>query len=180
MSVGFDKDMNAVAAGHFQMVYSYQVSGGGGVQHFPAGGGYAASLTLAADAVTVASMQPAKGLPALARPDAASDQAAKDLVAAAFRHCAAARAQIVADCPQALLSVATNVRWTLVGDPLAGSTVSFDPDTGQLTVQGNFAMTVTYNFFGYPKKDPSFNSRYVAYLFWNGQGLQLVTITGTN
>jgi hypothetical protein len=180
MVVSFDKDMNAIATGHFQMVYGYQVSGGGGVQHLPASGGYGASLALAADAVTVASIQPSKGLPSLARPDGASDQAAKDLVAAAFKRCAAVRAQIVADCPQALLSVATNVRWTLVGDPLLGSNVSFDPDTGQITVQGNFAMTVTYTFLGYPKKDPSFNSRYTAYLFWDGQKVQLLTIGGSD
>ena len=180
MVVSFDKNMNAVATGHLQMVYSYQVSGGGGVQHLPASGGYSASLALAADAVIVASIQPAKGLPALARPDGASDQAAKDLVAAAFKRCAAVRAQIVADCPQALLSVTTNVRWVLVGDPLLGSTVSFDQDSGQLTVRGNFVMTVSYSFFGYPKKESSFNTIYVAYLFWNGQSLQLVTITGSD
>jgi hypothetical protein len=180
MIVSFDNDMQAVASGHYQMVYGFQGSGVQGVQHLPASGGYGATLTLTADAVTVASIQPAKGLPALARPAGASDQAAKDLVGAAFKRCATVRAQSVADCPQALLSVASNVRWTLVGDPLLGSIVSFDQDSGQITVSGRFSMTVSYSFFGYPKKDRSFNSAYVAYLFWNDQSLQLVTITGSN
>jgi hypothetical protein len=178
--ISFDKDMNALAAGHYQMVFGYQEASVQGVQHLPGSGGYSASLTLAPNAVTVASIQRADGLPALTRPDGASDQAAKDLVIQAFRRCAAVRAQSVADCPQALLSVATNVRWTLVRDPLSKASVSFDQNTGQFTVHGNFAMTVSYIFFGYPKKDSSFNTAYVAYLFWSGQSLQLVTISGSN
>jgi len=180
MAVSFDKDMKAAAVGHYQMIYGYQESSVQGVQHVPASGGYSASLALAPDAVTVASIQPASGLPALSRPIGASDQAAKALVAQAFKRCAAVRAQSVADCPQALISVASNVRWSLVGDPLSAATVDFDQNSGQLTVHGNFVMNVSYSFLGYPKTDRSFNTNYVAYLFWNGAGLQLVTIDGTN
>jgi hypothetical protein len=90
------------------------------------------------------------------------------------------RAQSVADCPQALISIASNVRWSLVGDPLSGATVDFDQSGGQLTVRGNFVMNVYYSFLGYPKTDRSFNTTYVAYLFWNGTSLQLVTIDGAN
>ena len=178
--VSFDKDMNAIATGHYQMVFAFQESGVQGVQHSPGSGAYRAALTLAPDNVTAASIQPADGLPALARPAGASDKAAKDLVAQAFKRCAAVRAQSVADCPQALISVASNVRWTLVGDPLSGASVNFDQSSGQFTVKGNFRMNVSFSFLGYPKTDSSFNTTYVAYLFWNGKSLQLVTIDGAN
>ena len=151
MVVSFDKDMNAVATGHYQMTFAFQESGVHGVQHSPGSGGYRAALALTPDAVTAASIQPADGLPALARPAGASDQAAKDLVAQAFKRCAAVRAQYVADCPQALLSLATNVRWALVGNPLSGASVNFDQNSGQFTVHGNFAMNVSYSFLGYPE-----------------------------
>lgn len=178
--VSFDKDMHLMATGHYQMVFDYQVSGAHGIDHAPASGGYTAALVLATGGVAVASIDQAEGLPPLTRPAAATDEAAKGLVAPAFRRCAAVLAADVANCPQALLSIATNVRWKLIGDPLANATVTFDPSDGQFTVQGNFNMTVSYLFLGYPKKDTSFTSKYVAYLFWNAQSLQLVTIAGSN
>ena len=100
-------------------------------------------LALTPDAVTAASIQPVGSLPGLARPAGASDQA--------------------------LLSLATNVRWALVGNPLSGASVSFDPNSGQFTVSGNFAMNVSYEFFGNPNSGSSFNTTYVAYLFWKGK-----------
>lgn len=178
--VSFDNDMHPTAAGHYQMVFRHQVSGAHGVDHVPASGGYVAALVLSSDGIAIASIDRAQGLPPLTRPAAATDQAAKGLVNAAFRRCAAVLAQDVADCPQALLSIATNVRWKLIGDPLTNATVNFDPTSGQFTVHGNFNMSVSYLFLGYPKTDSSFTSKYVAYLFWNGQSLQLVTIAGSN
>lgn len=178
--ISFDKDMHPTAAGHYQMVFGHQVSGAHGIDHVPASGGYSAALVLSSNGVAVASIDRAKGLQPLTRPVAATDQAAEDLVGPAFRRCAAVLAQHVADCPQALLSIAANVRWKLIGDPLANATVNFDPSTGQFTVEGNFNMTVSYLFLGYPKKDSSFTSKYVAYLFWNGQSLQLISIAGSN
>jgi hypothetical protein len=179
IAVNFDTKLNAVATGHYQMVYGYRVSGVQGVLHIPASSGYKAILSLAADAINVSSIQSTNDLPALARPVGASDQAAKDLVGPALKRCAAVRAQFVADCPQSLLSVATSVRWALAGDPLSGARVDFDQGSGQVTVHGNFAMTVSYLFFGNPRKESSFTSSYIAYLFWNGQSLQLVTIAGS-
>jgi hypothetical protein len=180
MVVSFDNDMHATGAGHYQMVFGHQISGTHGIDHAPASGGYNAALVLGTDTVTVASIDRAEGLSPITRPGSATDEAAKSVVGPAFRRCAAVLAADVADCPQALLSIATNVRWKLVGDPLANATVNFDPSTGQITVQGNFNMTVSYLFLGYPKTDSSFTSKYVAYLFWNGQSVQLVTIAGSN
>ena len=180
MVVSFDKDMNAVATGHYQMAFAYAESGVQGVIHTPGSGGYSAPLALGPDAITAASIQPIDGLPALTRPAAATDQAAKALVGQAFSRCAAVRAQFVADCPQELISLADNVRWALVGNPLSGASVNFDPNSGQYTVGGDFLMTVSYDFFGIANSGSSFNTTYVAYLFWNGQSLQLVTISGGN
>jgi hypothetical protein len=179
IAVNFDTKLNAVATGHYQMVYGYRGSGVQGVRHIPASSGYKASLSLASDAINVSSIQSTNDLPALTRPAGASDQAAKDLVGPAFKRCAAVRAQYVADCPQSLLSVATSVRWALTGDPLSGARVDFDQGSGQVTVHGSFAMTGSYLFFGNPRKESSFTSSYIAYLFWNGQSLQLVTIAGS-
>jgi Protein of unknown function (DUF1326) len=115
----------------------------------------------------------------MTRPAGASDQAVKDLVAQALKQCAVVPAQSVADCPQSLLSVARG-ELDLIGDPLYSATVNFDQNNGQFTVRGNFAMTVSHMFFSTPKTDSSFNTTYVAYLFWNGQSLQLITINGSD
>jgi hypothetical protein len=180
LTVTFDKDLNATGAGHFQMAFAYQSSGTLGTLHLPASGAYGASLILAVADMSVASIQPMKGLAPLQRPAGATDQAAKDLVDKAFKRCAAARAQSVADCPQQLGDAGpTNLRWSMKGDPLAGSTVTFDPNGGLYTVHGNFRMTASYTWFGYPKTGSSFVTAYDAYLFWDGQGLHLVTISGS-
>ena len=60
----------------------------------------------------------------------------------------------------------------------SAATVDFDQNSGQF--RGNFVMNVSYSFRGYPKTERSFTTTYVAYLFWNGATLQLVTINGTN
>ena len=111
-----------------------------------------------------------------------TDQAALQLVAAALKQCAAVSAEWVASCPQrAPQVILTNVHWTLTGDPTAGATVAFAPKTGIFTVHGNFAMDVTYDWFGYPSSNrSSYVTAYDAYLFWDGQKLVLVNIDGSN
>src|SRR4029077_11244673 len=126
--------------------------------------------------VAVVSIQPATGLPALTRSSGATDQAAKDMVAQALKNCAAVRAESVANCPQFAPDVAiSNVRWRLTQNPISTATVSFDSTNGLFTVHGNFAMSVSYMWFGYPKSGNSLNTAYDADLFWDGQGYPLVT-----
>jgi len=180
LTFGFGKDFNLVGMGHFQAVFGYQ-GGSQGIQRIPSSGAYSAALVLAPADLTVASIQPATGLPALARPAGATDQAARDLVAQALKNCAAVRAESVANCPQFAPDVLiTNVRWRLTQNPISAATVSFDPTNGLFTVHGNFAMAVSYTWFGYPKSGHSFNTAYDARLFWNGQTYQLVTIDGAS
>lgn len=63
---------------------------------------------------------------------------------------------------------------------MSKASTNFDQNSGQITVRGKFAMSVSYDFLGYPKKDSSFNTTYVASLLWNGRSLQLITITGAD
>ncbi len=179
MAIIFDQALNASAQGHFQMVFTYQAYG---TRHDePAGGGYQADLVLGSSDVTVAKIQPATGLPQLQRPAAATDQALEALVSSAMRQCAAARTQFVADCPQAIGAAgATNVRWTLAGDPLSSALVTFDPNGGLFTVHGNFQMSATYVWLGNRENANSFITFYDAYLFWDGQALVLVSIDGSS
>jgi hypothetical protein len=182
LAVTFDKDMNALGTGHYQMAFAYQESSYQGTNREPSAGGYSTSLLLSASDLTVGSIQAANGLPGLTRPDGATDQAAMQLVAAGLKQCAAVRAEWVASCPQrAPQAILTNVHWTLQGDPTAGATVAFDPKTGVFTVHDNFAMGVTYDWFGNASGNrSSYVTAYDAYLFWDGQKLELVNIDGSN
>ena len=84
-----------------------------------------------------------------------------------------------ADCPQRLSAPdSSNVSWTLNGDPVGGSSVTFDQNSGLFTVKGNFAMTANFDISGYPYSRPSYNTTYEAYLLRSAQALQLVTISG--
>ena len=179
LAIGFDKNLNPVGTGHFQMVIAYQEDGYTGTLHDVSSGGYSAGLLLTSSDVTVTSITSDSGLAGLQRPAPATDQSAKDLVAKAFAQCAAARAAAQADCPQGLASPdVSNVSWSLSGDPLSAATVSFDPQSGLYTVQGNFNMTTQYYVQGYPYSRPSYTTTYKAYLLWDGQALRLITISG--
>lgn len=178
--IKFDQDQNVVGVGHYQMAFAYTSAGMEGTQHSPSAGGYMATLLLDSTDLAVSNIQEANDLLALTRPAGATDQAAKDLVSKAFVQCSAVVGGSVADCPQAAPDlVISDVHWKLVGDPIAGATVSFDTTNGIFTVHGNFAMDVSYKFFGsYPRSRTSYVTAYLARLFWDGQALQLITIDG--
>ena len=162
------------------MEIAYQGSAQG-TQHDISSGGYTAELVLAAGGVVVGSISDAKGLPALQRPAGASDQIAKDLVSKALKQCSTLRLQNPPDCPQTIIAAgASNFRWTLSGDPLANATVTFDQQSGVLTIHGTFAMSAAYDWLGNAETDKSFYSAYNGLLLWDGQSLVLVTIQGTN
>jgi len=179
LAVSFDQGVNASAAGHYQMVFAYHEDGFQAPRHMAAAGGYSVGLSLSASDVTVGAIKSATGLPPLARPAGATDESAKAMVAKAFAQCAAAKVAEVADCPQQLGSGGTsNVTWSMTGDPLSGATVNFDPDSGLITVHGNFHMSATYDWLGTYASADSATVAYNADLFWDGQALQLVTIDG--
>src|ERR1700674_158842 len=181
LAITSDADQNVSAIGHFQMYFAYPENGVHGVRQVPAGGGYRAALILDGSNVTVGSVTKLDGLLAIQRPSGASDQAAKDLVGKGFAQCAAIPAETVANCPQAAPDVIiANVHWGLNGDPVSGSTVSYDGKTGLLTVHGTFSMSVSYTWFGNARSRSSYITAYDASLFWDGQALQLITIDGAN
>jgi hypothetical protein len=180
MVVSFDGDMNATAKGHFQMVFAYQIDSlRPSPQHEPSGGGYSAALSLTDSGVRVGQISPADGLPAVVRPAGAPDQAVEAIVSAAFAKCVTGKSDFVSDCPQALATAdAGSVHWRISGDPLSGATVQFDPNTGLFTLSGTFNMSASYTWLGNPESATSLTSAYAAYLFWDGQALNLVTIDG--
>jgi hypothetical protein len=169
-----DSTTNMVGSGHFQMVFNYQESA-----HKPSGGGYQATLNLASDDVTVASIHAATGLPAVVRPAAATDQAVEAIVAKGLTACASITSGNPGACPQLFIFPdATDFHWTLVTDPLLNARVTYDPSSGLFTVKGAFDMKVDYKLRGYPYTTYSTTTTYLAYLFWDGQQVVLVTIDG--
>jgi hypothetical protein len=180
MTVGTDQSGNLLLLGRFQMAFAYTENGVTGTAHVPDGGGFSATTSLTDSQIEVKGITRATPGVGLDRPAGATDQAAKDLVAKAMASCAAVSAETVADCPQAAPDVIlANVRWTLSGDPTSGATVVFDGKSGLLTVHGNFSMGVSYTWFGQARNRTSYVTAYNAYLFWDGQALQLVTISGS-
>jgi hypothetical protein len=174
-----DPNTNLVGGGHYQMVFNFQQKGMEGTAHKPSAGGYQAILNLTSEDVSVASMKPATGLPGLARPTAATDAAAEALVAKALTACASVTSGNPGSCPQQyFFPTATDFHWTLITDPLLNAIVSYDQDSGLFTVKGAFQMKVNYKILGYPYSNYSNNTTYLAYLFWDGQQLVLVTIDG--
>ncbi len=179
LAFSLDTDANLVGVGHFQMVFTYQERGVSGPAHMVAGGGFNAVLNLAADDISVSSIKSAAGLPAIAQPAAATDQAVLAIVSQALKACASVRAANPGACPQSFyFPNSSDFRWTLVTDPLLNARVAFEPATGLFTVKGSFAMKLNYKINGYPYTTYSNTTDYIAYLFWDGQQLVLVTIDG--
>jgi hypothetical protein len=179
MTVSFDDKLQPSASGRYQMVIAYDEAGINGTSHDLVAGGYKAPLVFAPTDVAVASISAATSAPGLQRPASVTDQAVKDVVSKAFAKCAQAQAMVQADCPQLIARpFADNVRWTLNGDPLGSATVSFDSNTGAFKVRGDFSMTASFRISGYPSSGDSATTTYDAYVLWDGQSLQVVTIGG--
>jgi hypothetical protein len=176
LTLGLDQDQNLAGLGHYQMVFAYQKYG---MQHQPLAEGYSASLALTAADVAVSGIAPTREALGLQRPTGATDQAIRDVVTQGFAHCVKSTADVVADCPQQLIDLqVSNVSWSMSGDPLAGATISFDSSSGLITVQGSNPMAATYRSVGKATTKASFTRTYKAYLLWDGQSLELVTISG--
>ena len=179
-SLAFAVDSGAmVATGHFQMVFDYSQDGVYGAIHKPSAGGFAAVLSLSNDNIAVSKIQPATGLPGVPRPAAATDQAAEAVVAPALKACASISAGNIGACPQLFIFPDSSAfQWTLVTDPLLDARVGYVPDTGVFTVRGDFQMKLNYKIRGSAYTTYSNNTTYVAYLFWDGNQLVLITIDG--
>jgi hypothetical protein len=179
MAFSVDSASNLIGSGHYQMVFSYSHTGTDGAIHVPAGGGYQAILNLSANDIAVSSIKAATGMPGLPRPAAATDQAVEAVVAPALKACAAVTSGNPGSCPQLFFFPDSyNYHWTLVTDPLLDPSVSYDPDTGLFTVKGHFDMKLTYKIGSGSYTTYSNTTTYIAYLFWDGQQLGLVTIDG--
>jgi hypothetical protein len=181
LSVGADDTGNLSLSGVYQMVFAYNEDGIAGTIHVPAGGRFNAAVTVTDSVFDVSTISRVDNAAAIDRPSGATDQAAVALVAKALAACAAVSAETVADCPQAAPdALIQNVHWKLNGDSTSSAVVRFDGATGLFVVHGNFSMSVSYTSFGQARSRSSYVTAYDAYLFWDGQTLQLVTIQGAN
>jgi len=162
-------------------VLSYRgVYGTSGVRHSAVGGSYSALLTVGQGSITVAGISQGTTVPALQRPAGATDQLAREAASAALNACAAATVVLPVDCPQSpFLPEASpkNVRWHLVGDPVASASVSFDSDSSLIKVDGAFEMVLDYDG-QVGGTSHSVNKHFQADLSWDGSNLILITIQG--
>lgn len=179
VTVSTGADGSITLLGFYQMVFAYTEPGLTGTEHVPATGAFSASATLSQSEIQVNSIDRVTSTSGFERPAGATDDAAKALVAKAIATCAGVTAEAVADCPQGAPDlIIENVHWSLSGDPTSGATVRFDAATGLFIVHGNFSMSVSYTVFGSATTGRSRTTAYDAYLVWDGQALQLVTING--
>ena len=178
--IAFAQDLSVSASGHYQMVFAYQTESG--IRHELDGAAYTASMSLSASDLTVTGIQRASGgVQPAQRPAAATDDAAKAVVAKALATCASVHVAYQADCPQQMVDLlVADVTWTQTGDPTANATVNFDGSTGIFTVTGPLDMRATYTSAGFSKSGVGISTGYEAYLVWDGQSLQLITIGGTS
>lgn len=173
-----------LAAGHYQMIATYQSGNPPAVHQRPVAGAYQGRLTAANGQLTLQGFAvPAIGVTPLLRQAATDDQTVLAGLKAHFDQCLASTSIRPDGCPQhANLAFGTvsNLVWKADRDPVSGAAVSFDGDTGLFTVVGTYAMTATYDL-----ADPYQATRHItdpdsggykADLFWDGQKVVFVTL----
>ena len=185
LAFGTDDQGRLVGTGHFQMVMT---SGADptAANHLAMGGAYSAVLAIGSSDIQVQTISQGPRVAPAVRPAGATDDAARQLVSAAFAKCGAATVIAPPDCPQADLYQSVggrleNVQWHLSGDPLANARSAFDGAESVFRVTGPFAMSVDYDFVDIGRihhTERSTNTKFEADLFWDGTALKLVSITG--
>ena len=180
-----DDQGRLVGSGHYQMVMTAG-SDPATASHRAVGGAYSAVLAIGSSDIQLQSIGPGQGVAPAARPSGATDDAARQLVAAALTKCASLTSIDPPDCPQADLYQSVggrleNIQWHLSGDPTANTLATFDGAQSVLRVTGAFAMSVDYDFVDIGRihhTQPSTNTKFEADLFWDGSALKLVTVAG--
>ena len=158
------------ATGHYLMLDSFGGTFPNGVRHRVQGGPFEALLKWEGGAMKVQRVTTATA-PHLTPPSAVSDAALKSTVAEAFRNCVTAPPDGAPDCPQFdFAPSATNFKWTINGDPLADSTVTYDGDRGVWQVMGNYSFHDSFDLAsGHEEHDV--NGTYFAYVVYDGSKL---------
>ena len=178
--LGVDAATGAVQVfGQYRMIATADY--GIGVSHEPSGGAYSLLLKPAGTAFTPGPIASAT-LPLANRPAAATDQGMFDVVRAALAKCAQMTVASPPDCPQTVNANASNVSWSIQGDPMAGSAVAFDPATDSFQVAGRMTLRYQYDssLLGIAlHNDGVSDYPFTAHLFWDGQQPILVTIDGS-
>jgi len=118
---------------------------------------------------------------ALTRPAEASDAALRSAVGAAIQACALATVESPNGCPQAHRSLGTvvSLKWTLVGDPIANSTITYNDGLGIFYVRGRYEMTATYKEIvlgSTIQGDKNDSGNYMALVVWDAGTARVVRI----
>lgn len=162
-----------LATGHYLMIETFSGTFPNGLRHRLQGGPFEAVVGWNGGAMKVERVSQVKA-PHLEAPSAVSDTAIKNAVAAAFKACTAAPPDGAPDCPQFDFAPdAANFHWTVNGDPLADTTVTFDGDRGVWQVMGNYSFHDSFDLLtGHQEHDV--NGTYFAYVVYDGS--QLITV----
>jgi hypothetical protein len=179
MAVGIDDQGRPHASGHYLMTYSDTIYSGA-TEHRIDGGAYKASLTWNGSKFTAAALsrnyfssQPAS------RPSSVSDDAIRAAALTKFKSCAGITTASDTDCPQSGESYgASNIHWTLTGDPTTDSTVDFDDATGEFKLKGSYRIHLSYDSDLYGHQETDDSGPYTAHLVWDGQHATCIYING--
>ena len=182
-SVAVDAEGHLVATGHY-LATVQQAFGDGRIDRAD-GGGFSAVLDQLGSAFKVMSLSDSTSVPPLSRPITVTDSAVQQTVQNALAACIASPQPNPDNCPQGLSvglgSSSTTVHWSWDADPMAGSKVAFDDQSGIVRVTGNYAATGTYtqSLLGTSSSRTSHSSgSYEAALILDGGDLRVVAITG--
>jgi hypothetical protein len=175
---------SVAGTGHFMMTVAYNDSNTPPrASHRFSGGAYGVTFDVSGETLSLSglsaggfSFAPAADLPP---PTSATDAAIITAVSAAFQACAKATTIDGSnDCPnRAYAYNPTNVKWSVVSEPTAGSKVTWDGQSGSYTVTGDFAMTATFND-GFSGGSSTVQSKggYTAHVLWINGAAQVVWI----
>ena len=182
-SVSVDADGHPVATGHY-LATVQQTFGDGRVDRAE-GGGYSALLDQLGSAFKVVSLSDSTSVPPLGRPTAVTDSAVQQAVQTALSACIASPQPNPDNCPQGLSpglgSSSTTVHWSWDADPMVGSKIAFDDQSGIFRVTGDYAATGTYSqsLLGATSNRTSHSSgTYAADVIFDAGSLRVAAISG--
>lgn len=166
---------NIHATGHYLMLDTFSGTFPNGVRHRVQGGPFEAVIEWNGGTMKVQRVTAAKA-PRLAAPQAVTNPAIKSVVATAFKGCTAAPADGAPDCPQFDFAPgASNFRWSINGDPLTDTTVTFDSDRGVWQVLGNYSFHDSFDLAS-GRQEHDVNGTYFAYVIYDGSKVVAVYI----
>ena len=175
VALSVDSSSKVHAIGHYLMLDTFGGTFPNGVRHRIESGAYEAVMDWSGSSMNIASVSPVPKAPPLNPPASVMEVDVKAAVASAFQACTAVPVDGSPDCPQSDYAfAASDFRWTIKGDPLVGSTVSFDADHGFWKVVGTYTFHDSYDTSSAGHQEHDLTGTYVAYAIYDGA--KVVTI----